>query len=94
MNSALKFSYKNNFINKTNYLNIVNHISKSKLPNKLSKYFGIKDVKKIVSFMRNDKKNKSNKINLILLKKISKPIINKHFDEKVLINFLNDELID
>ena len=94
MNSALKFSYKNNFINKTNYLNIVNHISKSKLPNKLSKYFGIKDVKKIVSFMRNDKKNKSNKINLILLKKISKPIINKHFDEKVIINFLNDELID
>ena len=42
--------------------------------------------------MANDKKNNSNKINLILLKKIGKPLINKKFDKKTLKIFLNKEL--
>tara|TARA_B100000674_G_scaffold331021_1_gene276441 strand:+ start:732 stop:1838 length:1107 start_codon:yes stop_codon:yes gene_type:complete len=93
INSALKFSYKNNLINKKNYLQIIDHIRRSKLPNKLSKYFNHRDIKKIVSFMKNDKKNKSNKINLILLNTIGRTVIHKYFNETLLINFLKNELI-
>ncbi len=91
--SALNFSYRKKLVNKVDYLKIIKHIEKSHLPNKLAKYFILKDVNKIISFMINDKKNKSNKINLILLKKIGHPIINKNFDKKNLIPFLRNELI-
>jgi len=40
------------------------------LPSTLGKYFSKKDSDKIANYMVNDKKNKDNKINLILLKKI------------------------
>ena len=41
--------------------------------------------------MLKDKKNNSNKINLILLKKIGSPII-KEYDKKKISKFLKDEL--
>ena len=44
--------------------------------------------------MMNDKKNKSSKINLILLKRIGFPIINKSYDKKLLYSFLKKELIN
>ena len=44
--------------------------------------------------MSNDKKNNTNKINLILLKKIGQPVINQKFDKKKLKIFLNKELIN
>ena len=94
INSALNFSYKRKIINKKNNSNITGHIKNSNLPNKLSKYFSVKDAKKIVSFMMNDKKNKSSKINLILLKRIGFPIINKSYDKKLLYSFLKKELIN
>ena len=90
--SALNFSDRKKLVNKIDYSKIMKHIEKSYLPNKLAKYFVLKDVNKIISFMINDKKNKSNKINLILLKKIGYPIINKNFDRKNLISFLRNEL--
>ena len=43
--------------------------------------------------MANDKKNKSKKINLILLKKIGIPIIDKSFNKKKLHAFLKKELL-
>ena len=92
MKTALNFSYKKNIINKSNYSEIIEHIENSNLPNKLKKFFSLKDVKKIISFMNNDKKNKSNRINVILLKKISKPIINKYYSQKHLFEFLKKEL--
>ena len=58
--TALNFSFKNNIISKPNYLEINEHINNSNLPNKLSKFFSLKDINKIISFMSNDKKNKSN----------------------------------
>ena len=94
MYTALNFSYKKNLINKNNFLEIINHIKNSNLPNNLSNYFSLNDIKNIVSFMTNDKKNKSKKINLILLKKIGKPIINKNFNQKYLISFLKKELVN
>ena len=42
--------------------------------------------------MLKDKKNRSNKINLVLLKKIGLPIINKEFDKKKITLFLKNQL--
>ena len=42
--------------------------------------------------MLKDKKNNSNKISLVLLKKIGSPIINKEYSKKKLVLFLKEEL--
>ena len=44
--------------------------------------------------MTNDKKNNSNKINLILLKDIGKPTINKTFSPKEIKKFFLSELVN
>ena len=94
MNTAIKFSKKNNYVNNNDYSSILNHMITSKLPNNLKKYFSIKHVNKIVSFMLKDKKDSSEKINLILLKRIGSPIINKKFKKDKLKSFLKEELIN
>ena len=43
--------------------------------------------------MKMDKKNKTSKINLILIKEIGKPIINNNFRIKKIETFLKKELI-
>jgi 3-dehydroquinate synthase len=43
--------------------------------------------------MKKDKKNNTNKINLILLKKIGSPIYKLQFDEEKINLFLRQELI-
>ena len=58
----------------------------------LKEKFSIKDLNKILSFMSIDKKNQSKKVNLILLKKIGSPIINKEFGINKLRIFLKNEL--
>ena len=40
--------------------------------------------------MKQDKKNKDSKINLILLKSIAKPVLNKSFKEDSIKTFLKD----
>ena len=78
MQSALKFSLKNNLIQKSDYQFNLKAYLKGKLNlSKIKKYFKIKDLSKILSFMVKDKKNNSNNINLILLKKIGHPVINR-----------------
>tara|TARA_B100000989_G_scaffold288690_1_gene259648 strand:- start:262 stop:1368 length:1107 start_codon:yes stop_codon:yes gene_type:complete len=94
MVSATKFSFQKNILNINEYNRINKHINDLKLPNNLKKYFSLKDLNKIYNFMTKDKKNNSDKINLILLKKIGLPIINKKYMKKNLINFLKDELIN
>jgi 3-dehydroquinate synthase/shikimate kinase/3-dehydroquinate synthase len=42
----------------------------------------LKDLSKILSFMLKDKKNNSDKISLVLLKKIGSPLINKNIIKK------------
>ena len=90
--SALKFSRLNNYLPLNEFEIIKNHIESFGLPNNIKKYFLLKDVNKIISFMMNDKKNNSNKINLILLKKIGKPLMNINFDKKKIKIFLSREL--
>ena len=92
MKSALRFSYKKKLINTKNYKDILTHMSNANLNYSLSDYFTFKDIAKIISYMSNDKKNNSSKINLILLKKIGAPIISKNFNKKNFISFFKKEL--
>jgi len=88
MKTALSFSFKKNMLRKNEYNLIINHIDNSGLPSSIKKYFSIKDLSKILFFMIKDKKNNSKKINLVLLKKIGKPIFNKQYSKKNLRLFL------
>ncbi len=92
MKTALNFSLRENLLNKREYNLIINHIDNSGLPCSIKKYFSVKDLNKILSFMIKDKKNNSEKINLILLKKIGKPIFNKKYSKKKLRLFLKKYL--
>ena len=90
--TALNFSLKKNLIKKNDHNSIIQHISNCNLPSKISSFFKVKESKKIVTFMLKDKKNKSSKINLILLKKIGSPLINREYNKKILNEFLKSEL--
>ncbi len=92
LQSALNFSLANNFIKKNEHDLIINHIHDAKLPSDIKKFFKKKDLNKILSFMSKDKKNKSHKISLVLLKKIGSPIINKEYKKKSLGLFLKSQL--
>ena len=83
MKTALSFSFKENMLSKSEYNLIINHIDNSGLPSSIKKYFSIRDLNKILSFMIKDEK-----INLVLLKKIGKPIFNKQYSKKKLNLFL------
>jgi 3-dehydroquinate synthase/shikimate kinase/3-dehydroquinate synthase len=90
--TALNFSFKKNYLNQINYNLLINHLSNSNLPSSINNFFKIKDLNKMVSFMLKDKKNKSDKISLVLLKRIGSPLINKEYDKKNLYSFLKKEL--
>ena len=92
MKTALNFSLKNNLIRKNEYLSIIHHISKSKLPSSINRFFNLKDLNKILFFMLKDKKNISSKISLVLLKQIGSPLINKEYSREKLRIFLKGEL--
>ena len=92
--SALNFSLNHNLLKKKEYHSIINHISNSHLPTKIDKFFKVKDLNKILSFMLKDKKNSSDKISLVLLRKIGSPLINKEYSKKSLSLFLKSELIN
>ncbi len=92
MKTALNFSFKENMLSKSEYNLMINHIDNSGLPSSIKKYFSIKDLNKILSFMIKDKKNNSEKINLVLLKKIGKPIFNKQYSKKKLGLFMKQIL--
>jgi 3-dehydroquinate synthase/shikimate kinase/3-dehydroquinate synthase len=94
MKTALNFSFKNNLLKKKEYNLIINHLSNSNLPSKINKFFNSKDLNKILSFMLKDKKNNSDKISLVLLKKIGSPLINEDYNKKTVMNFLKTELSD
>ena len=91
--TAAKFSLSANILNIKEFNLIVNHLDKLNLPKNISKYFAINNLNKILSFMKKDKKNNTNKINLVLLRKIGSPIYKLQFDEKKIHLFLRKELI-
>ena len=88
MKTALSFSLRENMISKNEYNLIINHIDNSGLPSLIKKYFSTKDLNKILSFMIKDKKNNSEKINLILIKDIGKIKIDFQISYKKLKKYL------
>ena len=91
--TAAKFSLSRNILNNKEFNLIENHLNKLNLPRNINKLFSINDLKKILSFMKKDKKNNSKKINLVLLKKIGSPIYNLQLNLKIINLFLRKELI-
>jgi 3-dehydroquinate synthase len=89
---ASKFSLLNKFLKIKEFELIENHLDELDLPRNINKFFSIKDEKKILSFMKKDKKNNTEKINLVLLRKIGYAIHNKQFSEKKISFFLKREL--
>ena len=73
---------------------IENHLQKLNLPRNINNYFSKKSLIKIISFMKKDKKNKTKKINLILLNKIGLTNYKFQFSEKTISAFLKKELIN
>ena len=94
IDSASKFSFNNNLLSTTEFNLIKNHLQQPILSMNLKKFFSIKDLNHIISFMQQDKKNTTKKINLILLKKIGQPILNLNFENKKIHSFLKGELIN
>ena len=92
--SALKFSLKNKILKKIDFNLIVSHFEKASLSYNVKKLFSKKDVNKIVSYMQKDKKNNSEKINLILLKKIGLVDLKMKFSNKQIKTFLNKALLN
>jgi 3-dehydroquinate synthase/shikimate kinase/3-dehydroquinate synthase len=90
--NAINFSVQKNILNKNDYKSITSHISNLNLPLSIKKLFKSKDINKIVSFMLKDKKNKSNKINLVLLNKIGSATINREFNKQSLKFFFKEYL--
>ena len=85
---ASKFSNEEKFLPKSELELIEGHIKELKYDN-LKKYFNKKSVKTIVNFMARDKKNYSKNINLILLKRVSKPLLNNTYPKIKIEKFLN-----
>ena len=61
---------------------------------KLKEFFSSKNIEKILSFMKKDKKNKNNKISLVLLKKIGNTSYNCQFKKSQIRNFFYKQLIN
>ena len=91
--SSAKFSIKNNILNEKDYKKIINHINNLKIPVNLNFYFKKKDINLIIKYMKSDKKNNSSKINLILIKKIGKVILDQKYNPLKIKKFLINELI-
>jgi 3-dehydroquinate synthase/shikimate kinase/3-dehydroquinate synthase len=90
--TAAKFSLLNKILDIKDFRLIENHLTQLNLPRKINKFFSIKNLNQILSFMKKDKKNNTTKINLVLLKNIGSPIYKLQFQEKKIHHFLKKEL--
>ena len=92
--TALKFSLNTKLVAHKDFNIILKHIHNAKLPSNIKNYFLYKDLNKILKFMSKDKKNVSNKINLILIQKIGSTVINNEYNDFKIRKFLKKELIN
>ena len=72
MMMAIRLSYQKKLLSLKDLTLIKKHYQSLNLPMKIKKFFKKKEINKIISFMKHDKKNLNEKINLILIKKIGK----------------------
>ena len=92
--SSLKFSLENNLINPSDFNFILEHLKKAKLSYNIKKFFSKSDTNTIVSYMRNDKKNNSDKINLVLLRRIGSIELKKKFSQRKIQFFIKEKLLN
>ena len=92
--TAAKFSLSSNILSNKEFNMIEDHLNKFNLPRNINKFFSKKNLNRVLSFMEKDKKNNTNKINLVLLKKIGYPIYKMQFDKNKINLFLKKELIN
>ena len=92
--SAAKFSLENKFLKIKKYNKIISHINHLNLSLNLNKFFSKKNINLILNIMKSDKKNNSTNINLVLLKDLGKPIINKNFKIEKIRKFFEKELLN
>ena len=90
--SALKFSLDIKLIKFKEYNQIMQHIVQLKLPSNIKNYFLPKNLNTILNFMTKDKKNITEKINLILIKKIGFTVINNQYKKSKIKKFLKKVL--
>ena len=90
--NAIKFSNKYNFLNHNKFHIVKKHIDKINMKKKYAKLFKYNDIKKILKFMKTDKKNNSKYINLILMKDFGNIKTNFQTTEAKLRKFLINEL--
>ena len=90
--TALKFGLNIRLIKPKDYNQIMQHLIKIKLASNIKDYFLPKNLNTILAFMKKDKKNISNKINLILIKRVGSTIINNEYNSLKIKNFLKKEL--
>jgi 3-dehydroquinate synthase len=94
ISTALRFSLDKKLLPLVDYNYILDDFKISKLPLDPKKYFTLKDINKILSFMSKDKKNDTEKINLVLLKKIGLPIRDGLYTRDNLKLFFNRTLVN
>ena len=84
---------KKKFIKKNDFNIIKEHFSKFSLSNKIKKIVKKNNLISIINYMKTDKKNYNNKINLILLNRIGSAKINNTYKTSEINSFLSDLLI-
>ena len=91
---ASQLSYQKKLLSLKDLMLIKKHYLDLNLPSKFQKFFKKKEIDKIIYFMKKDKKNFDEKINLVLIKKIGKTtMLNNFIDEKKLKKFLIESYV-
>ena len=90
--NAVEFSFKRKILTKKKFNIILNHINRIGMKPKIEKLFKKRHVSKIMNYMRSDKKNNSNNINLILVKDFGKIIIDFQINPTNLKKYLSSSL--
>ena len=88
MLAATNFAYRKKLFPKSDLNLIKKHYNNLNLPMKIKKIFKKNEINKILNFMKKDKKNLNDKINLILIKKIGSKPIEKLVSDIEMSNFL------
>ena len=91
--TATEFGFLNKILNIQDFKSIKNHLDQLKLPRNIQEFLSLKNLNKIISFMKKDKKNNTKKINLVLIKRIGSPVYNLQFSEKKINIFLRKQLV-
>ena len=92
LKNAAEFSYKRKILSKKRFNIIINHINRIKKVPKISKLFKKKDANKILNYMKNDKKNNSKNINLVLIKDFGKIKVDFDINSSYLKKYISNNL--